>query len=70
MGNWFSVPSELPSGLDKSSTEFIAFRIELLEKHLEVIREASDTVSSMVQELARLLEVQLSIIKKKSPVET
>ncbi len=59
-------PSEPQSELDRSSTEYIGSKIELLVKHLEAIQEEFATVSSMVQELEQLLEVQLNIISQKN----
>ncbi len=54
------------SDLDSSSTEFIGSKIELLVKHIEAFLEELGEVSVMGQDLVQLLEVQLSIIKKKN----
>ncbi len=62
--------SGLLSELDNWSTECTASKIELLVKHIEAFLEELVEVSNMGQDLAQLLEAQLSIIKRKSLEET
>lgn len=66
MGNWFSVPSRLPSKLDKSYIEYTAFKIERLVKRIEDSLEDGDKELFMDLLLDRLQEVQLNITKPKN----
>ncbi len=57
------------SELDKLSTGCTVSKIELLLKHIVAFHEELLVVSSMVPELERLLEEQLSIIRKTKKLE-